>query len=262
MNPTTPRTAVIIGGASGIGRGIAATFAEHGDHVVVADIDHAKARTAAEEIGGDTRAYQVDVCSEESVVALFDAVTADLGAPECVVNTAGLNRLGAVTDQSVEDWQVVLNICLTGAFLVIKHAGRVVRDGGSIISISSLNGRQPAAGMAAYCAAKAGLEMLIQVAALELGHRGVRVTAIAPGLIDTPLVAPLFQLPGVREEFLDNTPLGRTGTVTDIAEAAVFLSTTGTWITGETLVVDGGAQTRRYPAVHDAVNAATRKAGS
>jgi 3-oxoacyl-[acyl-carrier protein] reductase len=112
---------------------------------------------------------------------------------------------------------------------------------------SSLNGRQPAAGFAAYCSAKAGVEMLTKVAAMELGPRGIRVNAIAPGLIDTPLTAALTASP-VKDEFLDNTPLGRIGTTGDVAAAALFLtSDDAAWITGDTLLVDGGGHTKRYP---------------
>jgi len=141
----------------------------------------------------------------------------------------------------------VLDLCLTGVFLSVKHQARHMTAGGSIVNIASLNALQPAEGFAAYCSAKAGVAMLSTVAAMELGPRGIRVNAIAPGLIDTPLTAMLNQ-PPFRDEFLDNTPLGRIGTTADVAAAALFLaSDDSAWITGDLLLVDGGGHTKRYP---------------
>ena len=96
----------------------------------------------------------------------------------------------------------MIDVCLTGAFLVIKHAGRHLGPGGSLVSLTSLNARQPAIGMSAYCAAKAGLSMLTQVAALELGPKGVRVNAVAPGFVHTPLTEGAAVIPGVVEEYV------------------------------------------------------------
>ena len=109
------------------------------------------------------------------------------------------------------EWRRVVDVCLTGGFLVIKHAGRVLGAGGSITSLTSLNARQPGGGLAAYCSAKAGLAMLTQVAALELGPRGIRVNAVSPGLVVTPLTAPALDIDGIEDDYLANTPLGRSG---------------------------------------------------
>src|SRR6185295_7709804 len=115
-------------------------------------------------------------------------------------------------------------------------AGRQLRQGGSLLSISSLNGRQPAIGMSAYCAAKAGLSMLTQVAALELGPRGIRVNAVAPGFVHTPLTEGAAVVPGDVDEYVENTALGRAGTPQDIADAVAFLcSPQSSWLTGEIL---------------------------
>lgn len=119
--------------------------------------------------------------------------------------------------------------------------------GGSIVNVASLNARQPGEGMAAYCAAKAGVEMLTKVAAMELGASGVRVNAIAPGLVDTPLTAVLMQHP-FHDAFVENAPLGRSGTPDDVASMALFLaSDESSWVTGDCLAVDGGAHMKRYP---------------
>lgn len=240
----TDRTAVVVGGASGIGRAVAHALADEGCRVTVADRNAEGARTVATELGGPHTAATVDVTDEDSVRALF----AQAEGLDVVVNTAGYSGVGLITDLAVEDFRSVVDVCLTGAFLVIKHGAPRLHDGGALVSISSLNGRQPAAAMSAYCAAKAGLSMLTQVAALELAPRGIRVNAVAPGFVHTPLTDPATQIPGVLDEYLENTPLGRAGTPEDIAEAVVFLCK-ARWLTGEVLDLNGGAHMKRYPDI-------------
>ena len=240
----TNRTAVVVGGASGIGRAVAHALAADNCRVTVADRNTDGARAVATELGDPHTAATVDVTDEDTVRALFEQAD----ALDVVVNTAGYGGVGLITDLAVEDFRSVVDVCLTGAFLVIKHGAPRLRDGGALVSISSLNGRQPAAAMSAYCAAKAGLSMLTEVAALELAPRGIRVNAVAPGFVHTPLTEPATQIPGVLEEYLENTPLGRAGTPEDIAEAVVFLCK-ATWLTGEVLDLNGGAHMKRYPDI-------------
>ena len=199
----------------------------------------------------------MDVADEESVVALLDGVLAATGRLDLVVNSAGVSTLASIIDHDAAEFRRVLDVNLTGGFLVIKHAGQRLGTGGSIISLTSLNARQPGAGMAAYCSAKAGLAMLTEVAALELGPRGIRVNAISPGLVVTPLTAPAMDIAGIEEDYLANTPLGRAGTPEEIAEAAVYLAGAA-WLTGEVLDLNGGAHLMRYP---DLVGHVTRAFG-
>jgi 3-oxoacyl-[acyl-carrier protein] reductase len=227
------RVAVVVGGASGIGAACARALADDGCAVVVADLDD----------GADV---VCDATSEEAVTALFDGVVASHGRVDVVVNSAGTSTLAAVVDHDLGEWRRVVDVCLTGAFLVIKHAGRVLGAGGSITSITSLNARQPGGGLAAYCSAKAGLAMLTQVSALELGPRGVRVNAVSPGLVITPLTAPALGIDGIEADYLTNTPLGRSGTPEEVAEAVVFCSRAA-WLTGEVMDLNGGAHLMRYP---------------
>ena len=132
----------------------------------------------------------------------------------------------------------------------MKHAGRQLREGGSLVSITSLNARLAAPGMSAYCAAKAGLAMLTQVAALELGPRKIRVNAVSPGFVNTPLTELVTLAPGVLEDYLENTPLGRVGEAQDVADAVLFLcSDKASWMTGEVMDLNGGAHLKRYPDV-------------
>jgi 3-oxoacyl-[acyl-carrier protein] reductase len=244
MSGPSTRNAVVVGGASGIGRAVARALAADNGRVTVADRNTDGARAVAAELGDPHIAATVEVTDEDSVRALFEQA----GTLDVVVNTAGYSGVGLITDLAVEDFRSVVDVCLTGAFLVIKHAAPRLRDGGALVSISSLNGRQPAAAMSAYCAAKAGLSMLTQVAALELAPHGIRVNAVAPGFVHTPLTEPATQIPGVLEEYLENTPLGRAGTPEEIAEAVVFLCK-APWLTGEVLDLNGGAHLRRYPDI-------------
>lgn len=249
----SPRTHVVIGGASGIGWATAQRLAASGEIVVVSDIDSEAAAARAAELGDPHRSAHVDVADEESVVALFDGVVAD-GGFTGVVNCAGVSTLGLIVEHDAAEFRRVVDVCLAGAFLVLKHAGSRIVDGGSIVSLSSLNARQPGTGMAAYCSAKAGLVMLTQVAALELAGRGIRVNSVSPGLVVTPLTAPAMDIPGVREEYLENTPLGRSGEPAEIAAVLQFLlSEDSAWVTGENIDINGGAHLQRYPDLHGLV---------
>lgn len=245
-NGPSARETVVIGAASGIGWATARALAAQGDRVTLADRNVDGARERAAELGDPHTAAHVEVTDEASVQALFEQT----GPLDVVVNCAGFSTVGMITDLAVEDFRGVVDVCLNGAFVVAKHAGRTLREGGALVSISSLNGRQPAAGMSAYCAAKAGLSMLTQVAALEWGPRGIRVNAVAPGFVHTPLTAPAAAVPGVVEEYVENTALGRAGTPEDIAEAVLYLcSPKASWLTGEVLDLNGGAHMKRYPDV-------------
>jgi NAD(P)-dependent dehydrogenase (short-subunit alcohol dehydrogenase family) len=230
------KVTVVIGGASGIGRATAELLAAGGTRVVIADLP------------GSGAEVEVDVTDEASVAALFERVVAEHGAFHGVVNCAGVSTLARVVDHDVTEWRRVVDVCLTGAFLVLKHAGQRIADGGSLVSLSSLNARQAGTGLAAYGAAKAGLVALTEVTALELAGRAIRVNTVAPGLVVTPLTQPAMDIDGIREDYVENTPLGRSGEPTEIAAAIRFLlSDDSAWITGETLNINGGAHLKRYP---------------
>ncbi|WP_314036967.1 SDR family oxidoreductase [Dietzia sp. CH92] len=238
------RHAVVVGGASGIGWATARALADAGWRVTVADLDlDVAAGRAGELAGAGHEGRRVDVTDEPSVEELFAGA-----APDLVVTTAGVSTLGLVTEHDSDEFRRVVDVCLTGAFLVLKHGSRAVRDGGAMVAIASLNARQPGRGMAAYCAAKAGLVMLAQVAALELGERGVRVNTVSPGFLVTPLTEPVLQIPGLAEEYAENAAIAHRGTAEDVARAVLHLAD-AEWMTGEDVAIDGGAQLRRYPDV-------------
>ena len=240
------RVAVVIGGASGIGWASAKALVADGCRVVVADLNDDGARARATELGEPHTAAQVNVTDEASVRQLFE----DIGPLDVVVSCAGFGSLGLITDLAVNEFRGVIDVCLTGAFIVAKYAGQHLREGGSLVSISSLNGRQPAVGMSAYCSAKAGLSMLTEVAALEWGPRGIRANAVAPGFVETPLTEGSSLVPGLVEDYADNTAMGRAGKPEEIADAVVFLSSPkSSWLTGEVLDLNGGAHLKKYPDV-------------
>jgi 3-oxoacyl-[acyl-carrier protein] reductase len=240
------RVGLVIGGASGIGWAVAKGLAAEDCRVTIADLNAEGAATRAAELGPPHAFAGVDVTDEGAVAALFEG-TAPL---DVVVNTAGIGGLGRITELPVEQFRAVVEICLIGAFIVTKHAGRHLRDGGALVSLTSLNARLAAPGMSAYCAAKAGLAMLTQVAALELAERRIRVNAVSPGFVETPLTEGVKLVPGTLEEYIDNTPLGRVGTPQDVADAVLFLcSDKASWMTGEVLDLNGGAHLKRYPDV-------------
>lgn len=246
MSNGNQRAAVVIGGASGIGWATAVALAEDGCLITIADLNVDGARSRAAELGERHVGRYVDVTDEDSVQRLFT----DVGPLDIVVNCAGIGNLALITDMPVEDFRSVIDVCLNGSMIVMKHAGRQLKEGGSLVSISSMNARLPAAGMSAYCAAKAGLSMLTQVAALEMGPRGIRVNAVAPGFVHTPLTASVATIPGVAEGYVDSTVIGRAGTPLDIANAVVYLCSPGSsWLTGEVLDINGGAHLRCYPDV-------------
>ena len=245
------RIAVVIGGASGIGLATARTLAAEGCRVTIADRNTDGAAKCAAELGEPHAWAPVEVTDEVSVAALFDGVVAREGSLHVVVKCAGFSGFGLITELDAEQFRSVVDVCLTGGFLVIKHAGRHFSPGAALVSLTSLNARQPAIGMSAYCAAKAGLSMLTQVAALELGPHGVRVNAVAPGFVHTPLTEGAAVIPGVVEDYVENTALGRAGTPEDIAAAVAFLcSPQASWLTGEVLDLNGGAHLKRYPNIH------------
>ncbi|MEV6032038.1 SDR family oxidoreductase [Nonomuraea sp. NPDC052116] len=247
MNRLAGAHAVVTGAASGIGWEIARLFHAEGARVVLLDANAESVQARATELGEQALARTVDVTDEDGLEKALDDAVAAFGPVRVAVNSAGVGAFGPITELALDDWRRVVDICLTGVFVSVKHQARRMPEGGSIVNIASLNARQPAEGFAAYCAAKAGVEMLTRVAAMELGPARIRVNALAPGLVETPLSA-AFTNSSLRREFEDNIPLGRIGEPADVAAAALFLaSAESSWMTGDLLMIDGGAHTKRYP---------------
>jgi NAD(P)-dependent dehydrogenase (short-subunit alcohol dehydrogenase family) len=245
------KVALVTGGASGIGREVARTYVAEGARVVLGDRNGALLAEATKELGDAAASVEMDVTREVDAERAVTLALAQFGRLDVAVNSAGLGFAVPLTEQTEAQWDTVVDVCLKGVFLCLKHEARAMLDGGRggvIVNIASINARQPGEGLSAYCAAKAGVEMLTRCAAMELGPRGIRVVGIGPGLVDTPLTTFQQERAHVREAFLANIPLGRVGVPQDIANAAVFLaSDEASWISGDTLFVDGAELTKKYP---------------
>ncbi len=250
------KVAIVTGGASGIGRQAAITFAEEGARVFIADLDEAALGGVIGEIGHNyADGITVDVTDEAAVERMVSGCVRRFGRLDIGFNNAGFGGFSPIQDYPVEEFRKVVDVCLAGTFLCIKHESRHLIEaghGGSIINIASLNAIQPTEGFAAYCPAKAGVAMLTKVAALELGRHNIRVNAIGPGLVVTPATETMRSVPGLEQAFLDEAPLGRAGQPVDVAGLGVYLaSDESSLMTGQTLYLDGGASLNKYPPLFD-----------
>jgi len=244
------RVALVTGGASGIGLATTRRFVADGARVVVGDIDEKALVDVATELGDAVDTVRCDVTVEDDVARLADTAVERFGGLHIAFANAGTATIAPVVDLTLDEWSRVLDVNLTGPMLTIKHAGRRMDDGGSIIATASLNAVQAGNGMGAYCVSKAGVAMLVEVAAIELGPRGIRVNAVGPGLVATTLTEGAFAIPGVVDEYEDNTVLGRHAQPSEVADLVAFLaSDEAGFITGSLYLVDGGAHTKRYPDI-------------
>jgi NAD(P)-dependent dehydrogenase (short-subunit alcohol dehydrogenase family) len=193
--------------------------------------------------------FEVDVRDADAVDAALGEAEAHVGPLTGAVHAAGTARVTPLLEISPKEWKLVLDVNLTGAWNVLSAVARRfdAGGGGAFVAVSSIDGNRPVAGLAHYCASKAGLESLVRVAALELGPAGIRVNAVAPGVVATPLMDPLLSRSDIRNDFLEHIPLGRVGDAVEIASAVAFLlSDEARYVTGHTLVVDGGMSLREH----------------
>lgn len=243
------RVIVVTGAESGIGAACAAAFGADTDRIALfyfADQAAAEANAAAiRTAGGEAMTVQCHVNEEASVAAAFEAVEKAWGPADVLVNSAGLNMSGvAVRDMALAQWQRLLDTDLTGAFLTSRRflAGRGDKVGPAVIlHISSIHAYAVRAGGADYCAAKGGLSNLVETLAIEEAPHAIRVNAIEPGMILTPMNERASEDPTYRKTLERNIPLGRAGNASEVADLAVFLaSDKAQYITGARIVIDGG----------------------
>jgi NAD(P)-dependent dehydrogenase (short-subunit alcohol dehydrogenase family) len=252
--PLRGRTALITGGGSGLGLGAASWLVRDGASVMLMGRTQARLDEAASSLGSDASVgtFAGDVASEDDVAAAVAAAVALGGGLHMAVASAGTGTMGPVIATPLSEWDRVMSINLTGTFFTIKHAGGAIAasGGGAIVAISSIAAPLTHRYMAPYSVSKAGIETLVLNAADELGVAGVRVNAIRPGLVPTELADPLVTDPQVVDDYIAQMPLGRLGTVDDIAAGVRFLlGPESTWITGQVLGIDGGHTLRRGPDV-------------
>jgi 3-oxoacyl-[acyl-carrier protein] reductase len=237
------RTAVITGGAQGIGLAIARVFTAEGARVVLGDLDEAGAQSAAKELGGEEVAVGVrcDVTRADEVEALLATATETFGSLDVMVNNAGITRDATMRTMTEEQFDTVVTVHLKGTWNGTRLASAIMREqkSGAIVNISSLSGKVGMVGQTNYSAAKAGIVGLSKAAAKEMAHHGVRVNAIQPGLIRSAMTEAMPQK--AWDQKMAEIPMGRAGEPAEVASVALFLaSDLSSYMTGTVLEVTGG----------------------
>lgn len=241
MSNHSGKSAIVTGGSRGIGRAIVKALAEAGYNVA---FSYASNQAAAEEVeamvkgfGVDALAVKSDAASVTDAQALIELAHKRFGRIDALVNNAGITRDGLLMRMSDEDWAKVIDTNLAGAFYTCRAASRIMlkQRSGAIVNISSVVGVFGNAGQANYAASKAGLIGFTKSLAKEFGSRGVTANVVAPGFIETDMTESV-----PKEQLLQHIPLGRLGAPEDIAKAVLFLITSGDYITGQVIHVDGG----------------------
>jgi NAD(P)-dependent dehydrogenase (short-subunit alcohol dehydrogenase family) len=246
-----PRSVVVTGAADGIGRGIATLFAERGERVALLDYNADKLAHTCDAIarsGGQAIGIPTDVRRAEEIEAAMDKAAAAHGGIDVAVNNAAVYPNTAVVNMSEDEWDLVLDTNLKGAFLFLRAAARTMigqRRGGKLCAITSGAYRSARRGASHYCASKAGLVMLCQTLALEMAEYGINVNVVSPGFIEVGL-RPGVSVP-YREKIVQDVPLGHFGEPADIAYAVAYLcSDEAKFVTGSVLTVDGGSGAGRF----------------
>jgi len=235
------KVVMVTGGAAGIGRVTAESFAREGAKIAICDVNPEAGQAAAKALGPEAAFAQVDVASSAAVSGWVDAVFDKYGQIDVLVNNAGITRDGLIMRMREEDWDAVINVNLKSAFNCIKAVSKIMvkQRAGRIINLASVVGVMGNPGQANYVASKAGMIGLTKTVAKELGARGITVNAVAPGFIETDMTAVLSDK--VKEAMLGTIPLKRAGTPQDVADAITFLaSDQAAYITGQVIHVTGG----------------------
>jgi len=238
---STKPVALVTGAAQGIGKACAKALAEDGYHVVLADVQDSVKDVAAA-LGGT--GLICDMADPAAITTMFDHIEGEIGPVTALVNNAGVAMPGDFLDYDLEAFERVININLRGVFVALQRAGRTMVDKGikgAIVNMSSINALVAIPSIPAYCASKGGVMQLTKSASLALAQHGVRVNAVGPGSIDTEMMAGVNADPGAMKMVMSRTPMLRVGTPQEIANVVAFLcSDKASYITGETIYVDGG----------------------
>lgn len=251
------KTALVTGGGSGIGLACARHLLRDGATVTICGRSEDKLKDAVAGLAGDVPAggairwVAADVTDEAQVKAAVAYAAGGESGLDIAIANAGGGGGGPIFSTEVDVWKYVLEVNMTGTFITVKQAGlSMAAKGGSIVAVSSIAGTLTHRLMASYCASKAGVEMLIKVAADELGGLGIRCNAVRPGLVPTDLAMPLSADQAIVDDYLTQMPLRRLGTTDDIAATVRFLAgPESSWITGQCISIDGGHTLRRGPNI-------------
>jgi NAD(P)-dependent dehydrogenase (short-subunit alcohol dehydrogenase family) len=238
----TGKVCLVTGAGRGIGRGMAEGLAAHGAQVVLTGRTRATLEEAAREIGENAFIQTADVSKEADVMALRDAILTKYGKIDVLVNNAGVNAIfKGIERTTLEEWQAIIDVNLTGVFLCCKHIAGAMGKGGSVINVSSVAGHTGLLRSVPYCASKGGVELLTRALALDWASKGVRVNTLAPGWVDTDLTHGLLEHDVHGQRLRARTPMGRFATPDEMAGGVVFLaSDASSYMTGQSLVIDGG----------------------
>ncbi|MFL9502268.1 SDR family NAD(P)-dependent oxidoreductase [Rhodopseudomonas palustris] len=238
------KVAVITGGASGIGAATARLLHSEGASVLIGDLDEAAGNALVAELGAERARFIItDVSDFGSVQALIDGAVAAFGRLDVLINNAGIGSLSSIAALPVEDWKKVLAINLDGVFFGCKAAlpVMVAQRAGAIVNTASASGLAGDFGFANYNAAKAGVINFTRTAAIDHARDGIRVNAVCPGPVDTPILAGVQGIPGLRTDWEDRVPIGRFASPAEIAQVIAFLaSDAASYVTGVAMPVDGG----------------------
>lgn len=249
MGRLSGKVAIVTGGARGMGAATSRLFVAEGAKVAITDVLEEDGKALAAELGDVARFYRHDVTSEQGWADVVAQTEADLGPVDVLVNNAGILMFKSLLSTTREDYERVLQVNLVGEFLGIKAVapGMIARGKGSIVNISSVDGMKGANGLVAYASSKWGVRGLTKVAALELGHRGIRVNSVHPGGVDTAMTnAGNTARDEVNQRFT-NIPLQRVSGPEEVAAASLFLaSDDASYLAGAEIVVDGGMTSGQY----------------
>lgn len=250
MGKFTDKVAIVTGGASGIGYAIVEALLNEGARVAIADLNKDKLAEIEKVYADRVIGCMVNVTKEADIEELVAKTVEKFGGLDFAFNVAGASKPGAIVDQSEQDWDFTVDLCLKGVFLSVKHEAKYMKEngGGAIVNVASLNSHVPMFYGAAYSSAKAGVEMLTKNAALELAQHQIRVNALLPGFVATPLTSGLTSVEAINEAYMERIPMRRAADPKEMAGPALFLvSDEASYVNGASLIVDGAWAVTGYP---------------
>ena len=244
------KIAVVTGAAQGIGYACAEAIAESGAKMVLSDINEEGVLAAAEKLGSATVGMACDVARPEQINAMFDKIEADIGPVSILVNNVGIANPGDFLETTLEQFQSVIDVNLTGTFVALQRAAKAMvanKLEGAIVNMSSINAQVAIPSIPAYCASKGGVMQLTKATALALAPHNIRVNAVGPGSVDTAMMAGVNANPEAMAMVMSRTPMKRIATPREIGDVVAFLaSDKASYVTGETIYVDGGRLGMNY----------------